>query len=365
MPKSSDKAIRPVLIASRQTLTLYRLCLKRLLIGLADHSVPSVLVCPQDADVQSIVYGPVEVLYHPVFELPLADRLGHGRLVEQLARFKPAVIHSLCQTRATLAGTLSRDLGIPYLVSYHARQRRGLSYVSRRCSGLLCPSEAIMESVRTAYPRAADRIAVQTLGTYAQEACCCFSRPRGPACLVMIHPTGRLDPYATIFHAIHDLAREGHDLNLVIMSQGREDSPLYRIAKALGINDRITLLPDLDPWRSVLGAGDIFLQPRPTAWFNPYLLEAMGVGLAVAADKACRDDLIRSGETALVFESDNPVDVRATLKRLLDQRDLARRIAQTAQDYVRGRHSVSGMVEGFMAAYRRAAEASRPEAVPA
>jgi glycosyltransferase involved in cell wall biosynthesis len=68
----------------------------------------------------------------------------------------------------------------------------------------------------------------------------------------------------------------------------------------------------LDPWRSVLAAGDVFVHLQPTAAFSGFLLEAMGLGVAVVACKGGVDDLIVDEHTALVYER--------TTKRVCDRR---------------------------------------------
>ncbi len=119
----------------------------------------------------------------------------------------------------------------------------------------------------------------------------------------------------------------------------------------LGLSDVVTIVPILNPWRSVVAAGDIFVQPKPLGAFSAFLLEAMAVGTAVAACWGGVDDLIIPNQTAAVFEPDSEPSLRQALKQLLDGHDLARRLAATAQEHVRARHSVSGMVGATLRIY--------------
>jgi glycosyltransferase involved in cell wall biosynthesis len=106
------------------------------------------------------------------------------------------------------------------------------------------------------------------------------------------------------------------------------------------------------PWRSLLGAGDIFIRPRPRYDFDPQLLEAMSTGTAVAACKGGVDDLIIEDQMAVVFDPDDEMSILRTLRRLLDRRELARQMAETSQDYVRHNHSMSKMVSSMIRIYR-------------
>jgi glycosyltransferase involved in cell wall biosynthesis len=106
--------------------------------------------------------------------------------------------------------------------------------------------------------------------------------------------------------------------------------------------------------RSLLAAGDIFVQPTPEYTFNPLLLEAMSVGSAVATCKGGVDDLIIDGQTALVFDPDDELSIVGTLQRFLNKRDFARKIAKTAQQYLKDNHTVSSMISATLQTYGRA-----------
>jgi glycosyltransferase involved in cell wall biosynthesis len=84
------------------------------------------------------------------------------------------------------------------------------------------------------------------------------------------------------------------------------------------------------------------------------LLEAMGLGMAVAACGGGVDDLIVANQTALVFEPGDVESIRQCLARLLDDPGFARRLAGMAQTYVAGRHSVGAMVSATLEAYTEA-----------
>ena len=89
--KVKDKLIRPVLIASDYTVSEYLLSLGHLLLGLADESVPTALVCPTGRDVDSVVPPSVEVIRYPTFKLPLMGRKNRKILAEQLESFESGV----------------------------------------------------------------------------------------------------------------------------------------------------------------------------------------------------------------------------------------------------------------------------------
>ena len=90
--------------------------------------------------------------------------------------------------------------------------------------------------------------------------------------------------------------------------------------------------------------------------FNGNLVEAMSVGMAVAACREGVDDMLVEGETAVIFDADDELSIYAALQRLLDKRELARRIAMNGQLQIRRNHSVSKMVSAFINTYRKAGQ---------
>ena len=110
------KPLRPALIVSEHTVSEYSILLKRLLIGLADESIPSAVVCPPGCDVDSVVSPSVEVIRYPAFNLPLMEYQNKKILIERLERFKPTILHCLCESKASLTRRLARQLGLPYML---------------------------------------------------------------------------------------------------------------------------------------------------------------------------------------------------------------------------------------------------------
>jgi glycosyltransferase involved in cell wall biosynthesis len=84
------------------------------------------------------------------------------------------------------------------------------------------------------------------------------------------------------------------------------------------------------------------------------LLAAMSAGCAVAASKGGVDDLIIEDKTAFTFNPDDQLSVYNCLKRLFDRPDEARRLAESAQQFLRQNRHVSGMIASTLSLYRQA-----------
>ena len=351
-----SKSLRPALIVSEHTVSEYSIFLEHLLVGLADESIAAVLVCPPGCDVDSVVSPAVEVIRHPAFNLPLLWRQNRKVLIERLAKFKPSVLHCLCESKAGLTRQLARQLDLPYVLTVNSLQKRWgqLSIPSRHLARIIVPAKSIATNIAKAYPKFTERIEQINIGTFVGESSGCFSEPGQLASMVIAHPLRNVSEFENLFGAVRHLIIDGYEFMLVVIGGGRAERQLRKLLHALGLLQIVIIVPRLKPWRCVLAAGDIFIQPQPSAAFNPLLLEAMSVGAAVAGCKGGVDDLIIEGQTAVVFDPDDELSIEGTLRRLFDKRELARQIAKGAQEYLRENHTVSKMISSILRIYREA-----------
>jgi glycosyltransferase involved in cell wall biosynthesis len=159
------------------------------------------------------------------------------------------------------------------------------------------------------------------------------------------------DDFENLFGAVRSLLIDGYEFMVAVVGEGKAEMQLRKLLAALGLSQIVTIVGRLKPWHSVFAAGDIFIQPQPTSSFNPLLVEAMSVGIAVAACKGGVDDLIIENQTAVVFDPNNELSIKGTLRALFDRREFARKIAQNAQNYLRENHTASKMISGMLQSY--------------
>jgi len=355
-PQAVDKSLQPALIISRHSMSEHSMFIARLLVGLADESIPTALVCPPDSEVDSIVSGAVEVIRYPSINLPLMGRQNRERLIGQLRKFKPTVLHCLCEVQAKLTWQLARQLDLPCILTVNSlqKQRWRVPAALRRCAKLIVPARSIAANIAQVFPQAASRIAQINIGAFIEETSSCFNEPSRLASMVVAHPVDNVGDFEKLFGAIRRLAIEGYEFMVVVMGSGRAERQLRRLLAALGLLQTVTIVPRLKPWRSALIAGDIFIQPQPNTAFNHMLLEAMSVGTAVAACKGGVDDLIIEDRTAVVFDPNDELSIYGCLQQLLHRQEFARKIARGAQDYLRENHTVSKMISATLQTYREA-----------
>ncbi len=347
------KEVRPVLIVSNDTVSEYGIPLRHLLAGLADESVSVVVVCPPNCDVEPLVTPGSEVIRHPAIDVVFMARRNRRILIEQLLRFKPTVLHCLSHGKALLARNLAKQLAVPYVLSINKLQKRfsRLSISAKRCAKIIVASESIASNVAEVYPRFASRVEKINVGTFAAESANCFSDLSRMASIVVSTPAKYEPSFDNLFGAVRHLAIDGYEFMLVIIGGLHGDKQLRSRLRTLGLLNHVINVPPQVPWRSVLAAGDIFVQPFTSDAFNPLLLEAMSVGAVVAGCKGGVDDLLIDGQTCVLFDPDDELNIYGRLKQLFDRHEQARQLAGNAQENLRENYQVSTMVSETLRVY--------------
>ena len=364
---TSEKSLRPALIVSENTIHEYSTSLCHLLVGFADESIPVGLVVPPKCDVASVLTGAVDVIRHPTFDLPLIGNLYTRGLFEQLSRFKPNILHCFCESKSGLTKKLARHLNLPYVLSVNSLQQRWrhfayqnqihpLSISSSHCAKIVVPTNSIAVNAAKLFTKYSGRIEQINIGTFTGETISCFSVPSRLPGISIAHPSDKVDDVENLFGAIRHLSINGYEFMTVVIGGGRAEKQMRRLLAALGLLQTVTIIPRLKPWRSIVGAGDIFIQPSASTSFNPLLLEAMSAGQAVASCKGGVDDMIIEDKTAIVFDPSDEHSIISSLQRLLDKREFARQIARGAQEYVRENHKVSDMISSTLQTYHEAVQ---------
>ena len=116
---------------------------------------------------------------------------------------------------------------------------------------------------------------------------------------------------------------ESFEYDLAIVGSGRAEGQIHELIRSLGLSQIVSLIPDMQPIRSVFAGADIFIQPSCHADFNSNLLEAMSVGMAIATCQDCIDDMLVADRTAVFFDIADELSIYDCLRGLLTKRSFA------------------------------------------
>lgn len=146
------------------------------------------------------------------------------------------------------------------------------------------------------------------------------------------------------------LVRERHpEARLVIAGEGELREELEQLAVEQG--EHVVLLGNRSDVPDLLASFDVFAYPSRFEGLCVAVLEAQAAGVPVVATPVggIRETVV-DGETGLLVPPDDPPALAAAIVRLLDDRELARRLAAQAREQARG-YSTERMVERTLALY--------------
>ncbi|HVV45163.1 MAG TPA: glycosyltransferase family 4 protein, partial [Bryobacteraceae bacterium] len=166
----------------------------------------------------------------------------------------------------------------------------------------------------------------------------------------VLRPVKSLETLVSAFALIKDI-RPG--LKLAIVGSGPVREALENQVSELGIADRCVFHPstsDVAPW---LRAIDVFVLPSTSEAFSNSLMEAMGCGCAaVASNVGGNPELVRHGETGLLFTPRDAADLAEQLRALVTDDDLRNRLAGVASAWVAKELSREAAVRRMEEIYR-------------
>ncbi|MCY3779725.1 MAG: glycosyltransferase family 4 protein [Chloroflexi bacterium] len=157
-------------------------------------------------------------------------------------------------------------------------------------------------------------------------------------------------PYA--MEALRRLRAEFPGAHLVIAGDGEKAAELRRLASALGIADRVHWLG----WRpkaiDLMAAFDVLLVPSLWEGFGLVLLEAMSRRVPVIASRVSAiPEVVRDGETGILFEPRNVDALTGAIVRLLSDRSLRKYMGLLGAARLEEHFSVQRMVDKTIAVY--------------
>jgi glycosyltransferase involved in cell wall biosynthesis len=154
-------------------------------------------------------------------------------------------------------------------------------------------------------------------------------------------------------------------VDLIAVGDGPARSDLERQAAALGLVDRVhfTGLQAREQVPALIAGFDIALQPRVVEYASPLkIFEYMAAGRAIVApDQENIREILRDGETALLFDPARPEALWQAIQRLAGDAALRQRLGSAARaEIVRRDYTWAGNARRVVGLARQSARRSVP-----
>jgi glycosyltransferase involved in cell wall biosynthesis len=141
---------------------------------------------------------------------------------------------------------------------------------------------------------------------------------------------------------------------LVLVGEGSERPRLERLARDLGVAERIVWTGWSEEPRAYLPSFDVFALPSRFEGFPLALLEALLARSAVVAtDVGSVPEAVRDGETGLLVRPEDPAALAAAIRGVLADPELRRRLGENGRRLVLDRFTADHMTGSFESLYRQ------------
>ncbi len=165
----------------------------------------------------------------------------------------------------------------------------------------------------------------------------------------------------TLIDAFSRVAAVHPDARLAIAGDGPLRAELEQRARDGGVGHAVLFLGEVSEPIPVLRGADVFVLPSWAESFPYVILEAMSVGLAIAAsDVGGVGEAIVDGDSGLLFAARDTEATAAALLRLLVDHRLRGALGEAAQARERNMFSKDRMVDGVIGVYEQALRGNRP-----
>jgi L-malate glycosyltransferase len=292
---------------------------------------------------------------------------GARRLISYLRKHKIRLVHTFDYPLNCFGVPIARAARVPVVLSSQRADRRLIprSYLKmlrltdRLVSGIVVNSEAVRSEMISAEHVAASLLHLCYNGIDLR-AFHPGGRERVPALknaslvigvLCVLRPEKDL---VTLIGTFARIAAKNCDVRLAIVGSGPELARLKILAQGLGILDQCVFQPAVSNVASWLKSIDIFVLPSISEALSNSLMEAMACGCAcIASRTGGNPELIRDGETGLLFEPGNSQDLAKKLDSLMNDPGLRSRLAKAGSRFIRDGFSIATSVRRMQEIYTR------------
>jgi glycosyltransferase involved in cell wall biosynthesis len=290
-----------------------------------------------------------------------ANLLAPSRIAALIRETRSSVVHSHLSTAALHGATAGRLAGVPSVA--HVRALNS-PFCYRGATRVIAVSHAVkVHLVRGGLESARIDVVYNGVDPDRYYLPCTREEARarlglpGEALLfgVVAHLTQKKG-HALFLDALAQVAAQVPEARALFLGDGDARPALRRQAAELGIGDRVIwagFQKDVLPYYAAMDA--VVLPSREGEGLPRALLEGGLLGLPTIGSRLSGvPEIIRDGETGFIFELGDPAGLAEHMRALAGDAGLRSRMGRAAREWIASAFTIHAMIEGTLAAYRRA-----------
>jgi glycosyltransferase involved in cell wall biosynthesis len=335
-----------------------------LLAGLRQRGVHNLLVCAQDSEIARQAEASAEVI-----PLPMrgdADVALIARLRRVIGESRPDLVHLHSRRGADVfGGVAARLAGVPSVLSRRVDNPEPRFWVTvkyRLFNHIITISEGI-RAVLLEEGLPADKVTCVHSAvdqTFWRRGCdrAAFLRQfdltDGVPVVGMVAQFIPRKGHRHLLAALPEVLRRHRDVQLLLFGKGPLLTEVRAAAQAQGLTRQVQFAGfrhDLERW---LGCLDLVVHPAEMEGLGVSLLQAAAAGVPVIASRAGgMPEIVEHNGNGLLVDPGDRRALSQAMIELLDDADLRAAMGRRGRELVAERFSLSAMVEGNLAVYRR------------
>jgi glycosyltransferase involved in cell wall biosynthesis len=162
--------------------------------------------------------------------------------------------------------------------------------------------------------------------------------------------------YPLLLQAVACLQREGRNVRLTLVGDGPDRGSLEQQARRLGIEDRVMFAGwrNQGELRDLYLASDVGVLSSFAEGIPVVLMEAMATGVPCVAPRINGiPELIRDGIEGLLFTASDVSELTSAISKLMDDRELRRRMAASSRERVTEKYDLQKNVRRLSEVFSR------------
>ncbi len=354
--------MRVLILADRLFASRERAMLARLKVGLADEGMRIIEALPagMPIDEQTAI---VETMHFEQVGLPLSLKWRANAAVRRIMALcgdtpLPEVVHVFGGSIWDFGYAVAEQLGAALIIE---AWRAGLDRQVHRLADrplerhepiVLASDPKLKEAFLQAAPNATIRLS--PWGVYVP------AEPNkvlnaGKIWSIMIAGTGlNHAAYAAAFEALASCVRARKDILLFADALAAQRSGLWDLAAALGVQDRFSLVDEMDANRELVLRGDVLILPEARGEQRSLVLEAMSHGMPVIAANDPLNSTLIDNQSAKLAKLGDQVSWNHAISTVLSNPAYVHQLTSSAREYIRTHHRPSRQIGCVMDAYESA-----------
>lgn len=284
------------------------------------------------------------------------------RLVAWAREQEPAVIHGLSALTTPTCARLAEALEIPFVVTVHHFQKRGVLRAEKRCRGFVAVSEVLRENLVNDANIPKDLVRVIPAGINVADLGPRPAAYQQGASVPMVSSFGKLiqrKDFRTFLKAARLVAdRMGPDCSFVISGEGPDETALRKLARELKIDKQVTFGHGSAAHDRLLHDTDVYVQCSRAEGFGTMVLQAMAHGVPVVATSTGGIiSLVKHGETGFLVPVGDHEALATRILNLLTDTALSHRMGEAARATAAKDYSLAYMMTATLELYNEAVAA--------